>query len=541
MIIDKLHSNYLIKRCREKPDLIQKRLDKIASTILLEELEQRLSGVLDNESFLFIKDITVDSEVNLSKMDDREVAGLWAELIGSDIFNKINAISKTEISILEESGLAVFPDKATYYAYFIRDLTDGVAWDKWYYKGFKGLESVERQAVLKLIFKQTQEISVDILLALEEIGALEKFIQVLTEEGANEIYSKYLKKSTKSDIRAESREYKNAFSAIRRFIYSSGELKSAENYKQCLKIYALFKKEYPEFELDVYTRRIIEDIVFEKQERSRTTEEILDLVEEMEPRALQDRKEEETPSQVSLDVLHPEGSIVKETSEGEFLEEETFEHLKEFTTLYGGLFLLISAILKIGLKELIEDSKFPIKNNLSPLNYFLFFLGMKVTGKEIIFLEAVDPGIFLFAGINNQVTVDILQRYNEGISRELNEDIVERLLKKLASMKEHSSPYLDYVDLDFNLDIDDFNAVISMMAELLLKVFARDLRGFEESSPRYLLQNFIERESKVSVEEDVICVDLSKKPLDTVLKLSGLLDYRCKVPWLKNRKIEFSL
>ena len=510
MIIDKLHSNYVIKRCREKPHLIQKRLDGIASTILPEALERKLSSILNNDHLLFIRDINVDFEVNPTMMGALTIASIWAEHISSDIKKKIQLMSGFSMEYAEESGVAIFPDKSTYYAYFIRDLIDGVAWDKWYYKGFKVLETVERQAVLKLIFKQAQEISVDILLALEEIGALEKFLQTLTQKGAEEIYLKYLKRSTKSDISTESWEYKNAVSAIRRFIYSSEELKSAKTYKQCLKIYILLMKKYPEYKLVGYSRCIIEDTVFGKREHPGTAEEEIGELKE---------------------------------KEGKIAEKELIgrESLKSFFSLYGGLFLLIPAVLKLRLKEVIEQTNLPADENLSPLNYLLLFLAMMITGKEIDFLEPIDPGIFLFAGLNKKVSVNIFKHYIEGITREMNEDIVRQLLKELEFMKEHSSPYLDYVNLDFNLDIDDFNEVISMMTELILRVFARDLRGFERSSPGYLLANFFERESKVRVERDVIYVDLAKKPLDTVLKLSGLLDYGIKVPWLKNRTIKFNL
>ncbi|MEJ2567452.1 MAG: hypothetical protein P8Z50_01005 [candidate division WOR-3 bacterium] len=540
MVINKLHSNYLIKRCREKPDLIQNRLDRIASTILLEEVERKLSKVSENDAFLFVKNISVDFKVDFSKMDDRAVASLWADLIGSKIEEKIEGIGEKAANFFEDESLAVFPSKASHYAYFIRDIIDGVAWKKWYYKEFEGMQLLDKQEIFKLIFKQAKVFSEDVLLFLFEIGSLEKFLQTLTEENAKEIFLQYLKKSAETTIKLDSRDYDAAFDKVSEFVHSLDKIKNGvilgipASYKTCLKVYAFFKREYSGFGLDIYTRRIIEDIIFSKK-------------------TLAQEEKLKTQKKITSEIINEDEKFsftsIKENTTEELLEEKlseekTFEVLKEFVTLYGGLFFLIPAVTKIRLEELILKTGFPEKNNLCALNYFLFFLGIKITGEKSNILETLDPVIPFFSGLNEYISFNTLKNIGNGISREVNEDFTDNLLKKLKLMEEQSSPYLDYVvldDLKRGVDMTSFDSIIGVIANLILKVFARDLRGFEKSSHKYLLRNFIEREAKVRVRNSTIYIKLAEKPLDTVLRLSGLLDYDIRVPWLENRKIQFAL
>lgn len=527
MVIDKLHSNYLIKRCREKPDFIQKRLDKIVSTILLKELEKKFSEVSENDSFIFIKNINVDFRVNLSKMDDRAIASLWADLIDSKIKDKIIGIGIEKTENLEDSGLALFPNKASFYTYFIRDIIDGVAWEKWYYKEFQSLQSLDKQEIFKLIFKQAQEFSHNVLVLLSEIKSLEKFLQSLAEENAKEIYLKHLRESAETIIKLDSRDYEAAFDKVNEFISSLDKIKSREileispSHKTCIKIYTLFKRKYPGFGLDTYTRRIIEDIIFRKKIISQ-------IINEEYPFSSASTKKEST----------------EELFEEIVSEEKSFEVLKEFVTLYGGIFLLIPSILKINLDELIVKSSLPKDGDISALNYYLFLLSLKIVGKKSNILDTLDPAIPFFSGLERHASFNTLKNIANGITRKTNEDFTDNLLERLRFMKEQSSPYLDYVvldDLKRTVDTKSFDSIIEMIADLTLRVFARDLRGFEKSSHEYLLRNFIERESKIRIKNNVIYIKLTKKPLDTVLRLSGLLDYDIRVPWLKNRKIEFTL
>lgn len=64
---------------------------------------------------------------------------------------------------------------------------------------------------------------------------------------------------------------------------------------------------------------------------------------------------------------------------------------------------------------------------------------------------------------------------------------------------------------------------IGVTALLLLRIWARWLRGFEHSSATYLLDHFVRRPGTIGVEEDAVVVRMPRRPLDTVLEIAGYL------------------
>jgi hypothetical protein len=58
-------------------------------------------------------------------------------------------------------------------------------------------------------------------------------------------------------------------------------------------------------------------------------------------------------------------------------------------------------------------------------------------------------------------------------------------------------------------------------AAALLRIWARWLRGFDQSSAPYLLDRFLRRPGVVRVAPDAVTVELPRRPLDTVLEVSG--------------------
>jgi len=87
----------------------------------------------------------------------------------------------------------------------------------------------------------------------------------------------------------------------------------------------------------------------------------------------------------------------------------------------------------------------------------------------------------------------------------------------------------------------DFETIISETAKCVYQLFAARLKGFEHSSTEYLLENFLRRSAEITLNAEMLHVRLTPKPLDIVLRLSGFLDSIASVPWLEDRRVEFSL
>lgn len=68
------------------------------------------------------------------------------------------------------------------------------------------------------------------------------------------------------------------------------------------------------------------------------------------------------------------------------------------------------------------------------------------------------------------------------------------------------------------------DATLTQFAALVLRAWARWLRGFADASPAYLLNQFIRRPGWISVEGNALRVELESAPLDVVLEMAGYFD-----------------
>ncbi|MBS1789195.1 MAG: hypothetical protein JST85_15830 [Acidobacteria bacterium] len=97
---------------------------------------------------------------------------------------------------------------------------------------------------------------------------------------------------------------------------------------------------------------------------------------------------------------------------------------------------------------------------------------------------------------------------------------------------------------DFNqrhLNLPNADLMMDLTATILLRMWARWLRQFADSSIPYLLDNFIHRSGSVSLNEDALWVELEQKPLDIVLEMAGYTADLWLTPWLKQRRVRFQL
>lgn len=85
----------------------------------------------------------------------------------------------------------------------------------------------------------------------------------------------------------------------------------------------------------------------------------------------------------------------------------------------------------------------------------------------------------------------------------------------------------------------DIDLALSLAADALLRVWARWLRKFSDSSTAYLLENFVRRSGSVSTDGTGLHVKLQPKPLDAVLEMAGYFNSIDSVPWLENKQLYF--
>ena len=82
---------------------------------------------------------------------------------------------------------------------------------------------------------------------------------------------------------------------------------------------------------------------------------------------------------------------------------------------------------------------------------------------------------------------------------------------------------------------------IGLMAITLVRVWARWLRQFGDSSVPYLLENLIRRPGWITVGPESTVIELAPRSLDIVVQMSGYAAEIEGVPWLGGRHIQFSM
>ncbi len=84
-----------------------------------------------------------------------------------------------------------------------------------------------------------------------------------------------------------------------------------------------------------------------------------------------------------------------------------------------------------------------------------------------------------------------------------------------------------------------FDVMLTVVADTLYRMFARDLHGFEYATPASLFSKFIDAHGKVVVKGDEVVVKTAKKANKPILKSLEVFQKGVKVPWWENKKLKF--
>jgi len=84
-----------------------------------------------------------------------------------------------------------------------------------------------------------------------------------------------------------------------------------------------------------------------------------------------------------------------------------------------------------------------------------------------------------------------------------------------------------------------FDVVMTMVADTLYKMFARDLRRFEDCSPYNIFSKFVSTRGCVVVKGNDVIVNMGKRAHTPVLKSNEMFRRSWKVPWFGNKNLSY--
>ncbi|MFU8766893.1 MAG: hypothetical protein ACNA7I_04405 [Candidatus Methanoperedens sp.] len=84
-----------------------------------------------------------------------------------------------------------------------------------------------------------------------------------------------------------------------------------------------------------------------------------------------------------------------------------------------------------------------------------------------------------------------------------------------------------------------FDVVLTIVADTLYRLLARDLKRFEECTPKTIFSDFINCRCKGEVVGDEIIIKMKKKATTPVFKSNGVFQKSYELPWLGNKRVRF--
>jgi hypothetical protein len=513
MIIDRFHSNYIVEGTRIPSGAVQSRLDGIAERLLMGVIEPTLTRVLgDDSQVCVIRKINVDLDINLARLNDSSIADNWAARI-------ISAVRDAVLDPVDAGNVIRFRSNADYLANFVADLLNGDAWQRWYYRGLEKPDGLGISGFVRRLLGGNREAAEDILLHLTEKNRLGSLLGQLEELDSKAIYEDCFGIGQKWQQAGRQELYGILRSTLDEISIDLQRDRFC-SYKNYLHLYLKTLQKHPEVRSAGHLKQAVKlTFLLEECDRKGNLESV-----QSEVSLLLGEMDEKTEKEALLNMMKAARERIETTSE------------EKAITSYGGLFLLVGPILESSPHLIVKRGCFPEPAGVSGTNMFLLFLAQSLVYSDEFLFEGIDPGLLLFAGFESPPGARLLREYVGAITAETNAGFLELLLSSrsegLQSLKRDSVE---------KLEVEDFEAMIAVTRGLVYKSFAGRLRRFEESSPEYIFKHFIHRPAEIVLTRGQIQVRLSRKPLDVVLRLSGLLEGVSQVPWLDNRALEFTL
>ena len=172
-----LRSLYLIPSDHPAPDLIRSKLDNITRHNFGNAVASALSRALPDSAagVWLIRSLTLNVDLNLDA-DADQLADVWAKEAAISVANILRENAEADQVLHFSSG-------AAHLSHFLRDLADGTAWEKWYYRKFDGLRSLPLSAALRTAVCRDPLIGLEALQQMSD-SAIHRVLGALNEHDA---------------------------------------------------------------------------------------------------------------------------------------------------------------------------------------------------------------------------------------------------------------------------------------------------------------------------------------------------------------------
>lgn len=556
LIIANLEAKFFLPQGIPDQVAAKQRLDKVAKVRLPAEMNGRLNPPSrDKDAVYRIRDLQLDMWVDLLAMSDAEIAQRWGQLA-------MRAITQALLRG-QASEVVRYDDHAHFVAAFLADLLHGQAWSRWVYDEFLPMKGLPPGRITALLLVARPELLLPAARRLERQGQLTRLLQQLKTADVELIWSRGLGFQAVDGgvIPSDNVAFRQTISMWRQGVaLEQGGL--AAEWRNRLRLYLAAALPQPGLAKQPALSRIclhaarLYRLTVERPSpfvwRALAREEIggpgplkaliAGLGGELAPegtwllaslataggrRYLAEIMASILPEIAIDEPLMPEtaGATTPSSQEqmeaGEKANDDKWtwprqETPRRLVTAFAGLALLLPVIRDMGLEELLGKAG-------------LYQLLLCIVGRKMRPLAWGDGA----AAWLSAVPANLAQQARE-----------QPVEWPDASQWVDDAAKIAAADIDGAAEKATVNLGDGPARELALVVlrrFSRGLRGFEQSSPGYLSEQFINLAGQLLLTPKEIEARLSHAPLGIVLHMASRDGEQGPVPWLGNRKLIITL
>jgi hypothetical protein len=492
--IERLASLYLVSRAHPAPLRIRAELDDLARAYISEGCASAFASVLDggDPSVWVIRSLQLNLLVDVHAASPEDVARFWARQIAQGVAQVLAAGE-------DGDGVLRFADRPAFLAYFLQSLTEGCAWQRWYFREFGGLRSLpEGAAIREALLREPLAIDAT-LLELERTGRLANVTSALTRGDSRRIL---MSCAGSSDCTAA-----EWMEVVRRL--SHVELPSS-----LLGVLARIRRIYAELDPARAARAAEHLEVILRWRSAGTLEALMDSA----TRASMPKLDGDPSDRDTYLLLR---AVVEE--QGHYALAPLFDlpgHqdspvvTEQQTTGAGGAALLCVALVETpSLLALFGD----------PEQKYLLYLLLLTCFSPKLADAWREPALRMLAGISQ---LPAPGAYTSVCAHDLLEELAEVALPEDIA-------WFGAPELIPGVPIhEELRHALTVSAAALLRAFARTLPALSGSSIEYLWQNLLAGDAHLLHGADGLVAHLRPRPLQIVLRMACLHDRTVHVPWL---------
>lgn len=436
-----------------------------------------------------------------------------------------------------------FPNRAAYLAYFLNDLANGDAWDKWHYAEFDGLRLLPASSAIAETFLREPDQAESVLRVLAEQNRLERVLGAMSENAAARVLAALAEDIAPApdEARAQLDLLVNRWNEIRLPTF-------APTPKNGLRVLARM----PSSRFSSFVLMAFLAFAHAAQQENGPLE-LLDWTlsedEEMPARPAQPRpraallttaKAIRQMAKLSANELRELAQTVAPRNAKQ--TDETKAGAESFVSAFCGVFLLLPAFQTCGAHLLAQRAaqNAPDPEEASAALRLLMLL--KCMGGADAALR--DPALLLAAGATARAAewlIELSQSPPPAPPREVTRggrgeipdaNTLAEFNISDAPLSESDAEFLRVSFLPGPLD-----EIWSRVAREVMRAFGQQLAGFGHTSAAYLHQNFLAGAGQVSLGADEILADVPPCPLRLILQLGGFDNRVFETNWTTPRRI----